>query len=703
MSADFILPSLRPEIQLLPGPAAEDGSPTGILYDALHGTFDKFGWAEHEVLSRLQRPVGLDALHAALEAETTVRLGKEELAAFLDTLRMRGMLDSSPAERRAVPPATKGNPILWLLRHYLFFRVPLLRPDTFLRRTLWLPRLVGSSPSAAVQLLAAILALLLFIPRSGMFMQEAMPFITWGGALWLGVALVALKILHEFSHAYAAAVRGVTVRSMGIFFMVMTPIPYCDVTDSWRLPRRERMAISFAGVRAELTVATFSLLGWSLTQPGMVRDILMFLCTASLLATLFTNLNPGMRFDGYYLFSDLIGVDNLQQTAFAELRAFYRGRLLGIAGCAGSPVLRRRKRMLLVLYAVYTCLYRLAVYFGIAVLVYHLFPKVLGIALFTVEMAAFVVMPVTREARRTAALIRERGFKPRMVAAAFLAVLLLLYLFLPFPKRLSIEAVVGAPGMITLYAPDAGRISGTVPARGAVLPAGSTLLEMENTDLDNEIKARELEYDNALIRVDAARVDPGGKNRLQAALSDAGRLSSAVSALRARRAQHRVAAETEIAVLEVDDQFQTGSFVAKRAFLGRLLPTTSGRIIVAYLPEESLDDLKPGDAAAFVSNAEAGKAVPVTVTRVLRQSSREIEEPALMSPMGGTLPVVHGAGGTLAPATPIYRVEACPDDAHPAALPPGQTGILRARGKPRAPGRDFLAGTWRTLLKESGF
>ncbi|MCC8167331.1 MAG: hypothetical protein LIQ31_14625 [Planctomycetes bacterium] len=109
-------------------------------------------------------------------------------------------------------------------------------------------------------IIAAVVAIVLFIPRSGMFLDSATPFLAWTGALWLALAVAAVKVLHEFSHAYAAAVRGVTVRSMGLFFMILTPVPYCDVTDAWRLPREDRLAISFAGVRTELVVGALSLL-----------------------------------------------------------------------------------------------------------------------------------------------------------------------------------------------------------------------------------------------------------------------------------------------------------------------------------------------------------------------------------------------------------------------------------------------------------
>ncbi len=695
--SDIVLAPLRDEIELLPGPPGADGSPTGILHDPLAGTYDAYGWAEGEVLSRLRRRVGLEELHRRIQHETTVPVDKQAIAAFTESLRARGLVEGTrPPEKRAA-----GGAFAWFMSHSLFFRLPLIRPDAFLKKTLWLPKFFGSQTMTRFYILAAVLAVVLFIPRSGMFLDNATPFLAWTGALWLAVAVAVVKVLHEFSHAYAAAVRGVNVRSMGIFFMVMTPVPYCDVTDAWRLPKEDRLAIGFAGVRTELVVGALSLLAWSLLAPGPLRDIAAFLSTASIASTVLTNCNPGMRFDGYYLFSDLIGVDNLQTTAFAEARSFFHRVLLGAPPDGADPSLTRRMRTLLILYSVYVCVYRLFVYFGIALVVYHLFPKVFGIALFCLEIAVFLVRPIVREATMAAKVWRKKPSR-RATVLALAAACVVLWLVLPMPRALRLQAAVVQPDVTTLYAPGPGRILTDSPRRGDVVAAGDVLLAMKNDSLDENIAQAELEYDDAVLRVDIARASRSGLGQIQASLADAARLSSVLSTLRAQAELLTVRAPTAVETLEVADDYHRGNHVARRAFLARFAPQPASRRVVAYLPEESLGHLRPGDKAVFVSAAEPSIATPVVIDSVQEQSSRRIEEEALLGPLGGGV-TVQGGGGAPVPAEALYRVEAAIVGDGPTSHRPGQIGILHAEGRSRSRAWDFLTRIGRLLLEESGF
>ncbi|MCC8116716.1 MAG: hypothetical protein LIP18_06125 [Planctomycetes bacterium] len=695
--SDCILAPLRAEIELLPGPPGADGSPTGILHDTVAGTYDAYGWAEGEVLARLRRRVSLGDLHGRLRRETTVPVDREAVAAFVQSLYSRGLLEGTrPPDRRGA-----GGVIAWLMSHTLFFRLPLFRPDAFLQKTLWLPRFFGSRTMIRLYVLAAVAAVVLFIPRSGMFLDSATPFLAWTGALYLAAAVAAVKVLHEFSHAYAAAVRGVNVRSMGLFFMVMTPVPYCDVTDAWRLRKEDRLAISFAGVRTELVVGALSLLAWSLLAPGPLRDVASILSTASLASTILTNCNPGMRFDGYYLFSDLICVDNLQATAFAEARGFFHRVLLGADPEGVDPGLSRRMRTLLVAYSLYVVVYRLFVYFGLALVVYHLFPKAFGIILFCLEIAVLLVRPVVREA---AAAVKVWRKKPsfRAAAAAGIGTAVLLWLFLPMPRTLRLQAAVVRPDVVTLYAPGPGRVLTDPPERGGTVTAGTVLLAMQNDDLDEKIAGAELEYEDALLRVDIARAGQGGLDQIQAALADAARLSSVLSALRAQNDQLTVRAATDVETLDVADDYYRGNHVGRRAFLARFAPVPASRIVVAYLPEEALGHVRPGDKAVFVSAAEPSVATPVVIEQVHEQSSRRIEEEALLGPRGGGVPVQAGVDGPV-PAEALYRVEAAIGDGATVRHRPGQIGILHTEGRSRSRGWDFLKRVVRLLNEESGF
>src|SRR5512145_981191 len=135
MTAAAILPSLREELSVLPGPSGHDGAPTWTLHDPLRNQFFRLSWPAFEVLSRwsLGDPA---AIARSVSAETTLHLEAEDVAEVVEFLA-RGQLlkPATPqdvARLLAIFDAQKTGWFTWVLHHYLFFRVPLLRPDQLL-------------------------------------------------------------------------------------------------------------------------------------------------------------------------------------------------------------------------------------------------------------------------------------------------------------------------------------------------------------------------------------------------------------------------------------------------------------------------------------------------------------------------------------------------------------------------------------------
>ena len=138
------------------------------------------------------------------------------------------------------------------------------------------------------------------------------------GAVYFTLSLILLKAAHELGHALTASRFGCYVPNMGVAFMLMMPLLYTDVTDSWRLSsRRQRLLIGVAGIAVELALACFATFLWVFLPDGSARGIAFMVATTGWVLSLAFNLNPCLKFDGYYLLADLIGVDNLQPRAFA--------------------------------------------------------------------------------------------------------------------------------------------------------------------------------------------------------------------------------------------------------------------------------------------------------------------------------------------------------------------------------------------------
>ncbi len=337
------LPSLRPDLQLSPAAPDPDGSPQWTLADPVRGRYFKLGAAAMRMLRHWSLGDPEQVLQAA-NREPGLPLNGESLEQLLGFLRGHDLISAMDAQQRDsyLFKTAAQRQSLWqiLLHQYLFFRIPLWRPDAFLNRA-W-PWLARFGPGILRYGLPLTLGAGIFlVSRDWQRFIATFPHLfSLGGALAFGTALLFAKLCHEFGHAFMAKRAGCRVQSMGVAFMVLLPMFYTDVSDAWRInDRRARLLIGAGGVLAELVLACIALLAWSLLPDGPARTAAFMLASATWITTLVINLNPFMRFDGYFLLSDFWAVDNLQGRAFALRRWRLREALFGYArGGAGTLV-----------------------------------------------------------------------------------------------------------------------------------------------------------------------------------------------------------------------------------------------------------------------------------------------------------------------------------------------------------------------------
>jgi putative peptide zinc metalloprotease protein len=141
---------------------------------------------------------------------------------------------------------------------------------------------------------------------------------------WIApVILFALATLvHEFGHVAALRSRGQRSGAVGFGFYWIWPVLFSDVSSAWRLPRRERAIVDAGGLLVQVVVAA-AMIGVWLVAPSIALARGIALVDLALVA----NLNPLLRWDGYWLLVDLTGITDLRRRGFEYLRALSRGRL----------------------------------------------------------------------------------------------------------------------------------------------------------------------------------------------------------------------------------------------------------------------------------------------------------------------------------------------------------------------------------------
>ncbi len=480
-----MLPPLREDVAVFPGPAAPDGAPSWTLYDPARHRYLRIGWLEFEALSRwaLGRA---EAVVEAIQAATPLRPTLADLGAIAGFAARAGLLrDASPDGTRRMLEEVRARRMSagrWLLHHYLFLRLRLVDPD---RALAWLsPRLrfLMTRGFAAAVAATAVLGFALIARQWDAYVHSLVQLFTLEGAATIGLALAASKMAHELGHGLMAKRFGCRVPAMGVAFIVLWPVLWTDTTDAWRLRgRRARLLIDCAGMGAEITLAAAASVLWSVLPDGAWRSAAFVLSSATWVTTLLVNLNPLMRFDGYYILSDVLGVPNLQERGFALAR--WRLREALFAPDAPPPErLHPRLHAALLAYAYATWVYRFFLFLGIALLVYHLSFKLLGIALGAVEIWFFVLRPIVAELLVWARTARRLNRRTGLTLAGGL--LLLAAGLAPWDGHVDAPALLRADRQATLYAAEPGRLA-IMSATGRRVEAGEVLFALDSADIDH--------------------------------------------------------------------------------------------------------------------------------------------------------------------------------------------------------------------------
>ncbi len=383
----------------------DQGRPYWVVKDPVTLQYYRFQPEEYALLRMLDGRISLMDLKGAFEKKFAPQtVTPQELYEFLGRLHTSGLVISVVSGQ--------GTQLL-KLRHrkrWRKFWSSLANPLAIRFRGIdpswplaWLDPLVRwffSRWCVALCSLLMITAILLILVQFDRFLAKlpsAEAFFTAETLLWLWLALGATKIVHEFGHGLTCHHFGGQCHELGVILLVFTPCLYCNVSDSWMLPNRwQRIAIAAAGMYFELTLAAVATLFWWFSQPGLLQVLCLNVMLVSSVSTVMFNGNPLLRYDGYYILSDLLEIPNLQQKANQVLLQRAVGLCLGLK-LAADPFLPKTHRWLFALYAVAAFLYR---WFVLYVILWFLGGflephglKVVGLSLAVFSLVMLLVVP----------------------------------------------------------------------------------------------------------------------------------------------------------------------------------------------------------------------------------------------------------------------------------------------------------------------
>ena len=705
-SADIpALPGLRQDLHLLPGNPQADGAPSWRIHDPVRNRFFDIGWIEFELLQRWGEGMPGADLIAEVGATTPLQPTEEELAtlaAFLDQHQL--LAPSTPERRDALKRRCAARKLpLWkqLLHHYLFFRIPLLRPDAWLERVTPALAWVFGRNFLAATLVAGLFGLFLASRQSEALTTALGYFFNLEGLAFYALAATFAKVLHEIGHALAAKQRGMRVPTVGLAFLVMMPVLYTDTSESWKLSRRaDRFAIAGAGIALELMLAAWTTLAWALTPDGALRSAFFLLASTTWMWTLAINASPFMRFDGYFLLSDLVGLPNLHERSFALARRLLRSTFFGYDSPDPEPVLTDATQRAMIAFALITWTYRLVVFLGIAYLVYTYFFKLLGIFLMAVEIGWFVALPIVRE---MAAIGRERQrwhLRPLPWAILLAALVMLLWL-LPVGREVSAPALARAAHDSAIFSPSSARVVEVKIVPGQEVRRGDVLVRLESPELASRAERARMRGTGYAVEVARTSANNAQLEHRRVIEEQWGEALADETGAQAEMAALTLVAPHDGRVRDVPADLVAGRWINVRHPLMHVVDSGSGDI-EAYLGESQIGSVSVGQTVHFYPDAPSWPVIKGTITEVDPAAGHAIPHPLLASLHGGGIAATQSAKDTLVAHETIYRVRIRMADGEPGFTQVAR-GTVRIQVNWLSIGWAGIAHVASVLVRESGF
>lgn len=522
------------------------------------------------------------------------------------------------------------------LTNPMSLRLPLWDPDPFLTRTL---------PAVRWALGWGALALWLVVVGWG----ATVAWMNWDlltadfaaqmlGTQNLMISLISyplLKALHELMHGYLAKKRGAEIREMGIMFLVFFPVPYVDASAAAGFRSKwDRAAVSAGGIIVELFCAALAVFVWMNAEPGLTRAVAYNIIMIGGLSTVVVNGNPLLKFDGYYVLSDLIEIPNLAQRSTRWWGWVIQRRLFG------AKQLKRRhatrgEQVWFALYAPTAFVYRMIVMLGIALFVAGRF-FVVGILLACWSLFNTIVKPMAKHLSHvvTSPGLRKVRRRANTITFGGIAALVLVALLIPLPLRTDSLGIVWLPDEAHVRLGTAGQVTTVFRARGERVSPNTPLLHLEDATL-----AARLDYLGWRVEEERRRITAAEATDRAAAEQYRQRLAAVEAELdrERRRASDLTAYAAVEGVFEpvMPTADMEGRFFAQGDLVGYVLPDRASVIRVVVGQDDATlvrDRLR---SAEVMLAGRMGESHSASAVRDVPAATLELPSTAFSTAAGG--------------------------------------------------------------------
>ena len=633
-----------------------------VLEDTSSGRCHRFSSAANYLIGLMD---GKRTVQEIWDA-ASVRLG-DDTPTQDETIRLLGQMHAADVLLCDLPPDSREifqrreqqerKQLAQRLAQPLAVRIPLFDPDRFLTRFMPLVRPLFSWFGLVLWLAVVITGAVLAASHWSELTHNVVDrVLSAEGLLLLWLAYPLVKSVHELGHGFAAKNWGGEVHEIGIMLLVLMPVPYVEASSASAFrEKHKRMVVGAIGIMVELFLAALALMLWLNMEPGPARALAFNVMLIGGVSTLFFNGNPLLRFDGYYVLSDLIEVPNLATRSKRYLGELIQRRVFDVRDADVMDTAPGERGWLL-FYGVASFVYRMFIMFAIILFIAGKF-FVIGVLLAVWAVATQIVWPLVKNIGFLLNSPRLNRRRARAVLSTSTVVVLLavFLLVVPMPSWTRSEGVVWLPEQARVRTEADGVVVRLRAKPDTQVAPGEALVEMDDPLMRQQVRlleARRRELDARLIEAQIRERSSAQVVREEIAVVDA-------DLARARERLAALVVRSQVGGRFIVPQAADlpGRFVRRGELIGYVVGADQADVRVV-VPQNDIGLVRNRTEGVDVRLAEwQAKALPSRIIRQVPAATETLPSRALGTGGGGPIPLDPSDGRGLTALDPVFVLD----------------------------------------------
>ncbi len=704
-----------------------------VIKDPISLKYYRFEEEEHALLEMLDGYSSPDQIKRRFDYRfAPQKIALQELYQFIGMLyRSSLLISNAPDQGRELKKRaekTRRQERKQSLTNILAVRYKGFDPDRLLesmnRWTGW----VFTWPAFFVALTVGIAAMALLLTQFETFQNKLPSFEQFFAAknwIWLALVMALTKVFHEFGHGLACKRFGGECHEMGVMLLVLTPCLYVNVSDSWLLNSKwKRAFIAAAGMYVELMLASIAVFVWWFSTPGMVNHLALNVIFVSSVSTILFNANPLLRYDGYYILSDLLEIPNLRSKATTILQRACGQALLGIEA-KPDPFLPAKRQWLFAIYSIAAAAYRWLITFSIFWFVYRVLEpygfKVIGQVIALSALYGLLGIPLVKLYKFFSIPGRMGTVKPfrATVSAIVLACVLGAILLIPIPHHVYCSFYVQPRDAQNIYVDVPGTLEAVHVQPNRHVEEGQRIVDLSSRQLEIQLAGMKTNLETSMVRLENIQQSES----FDAHFADGRR--SAEAAVQASNASYekRIIDRERLSVRAPCSGFllappvvepkdsnaatldhwhgtpletrNIGAYLEQSTFVGQVVTDMKQLEAILAIDQSDIEFVRPDQKVEMLVRQIPLKIFESITIQISPTEMKSVPRP-LASRYGGDIVTIAASDGSDVPESTKYRVSvplANPEE----LILPGSTGVAKIRTGSQTIGKRALRLLARTF------